>query len=219
LLLIMPNANILIANLATEFVCANDYLERGSQRPLIQGNLDLLVNYISENEPDCKIHFHAYSFGSIVAIDHIFPFGKEVTRNTKTFCEALITIGTPFEFIKAYYPRFYLSRKMDMAARITWINIYSIADALATNFRKDAAAGESEFGVDTSSIKPINQNYEVIPISKGVMAFLMLSSLKAHGMYWDPKTEGQSCLGIVLEELRNNGLIQIDDPSPLELQA
>jgi hypothetical protein len=217
LLLILPNANMLLADLATEFVCANDYLEYGVQRPLIQGNLELLVNYISENEEDCKIHFHAYSFGSIVAIDYIFPYGREASLNAKTYCEALITIGTPFEFIKAYYRKFYLNRNTSMEKHITWINIYSVADALATNFRKDGKAGDAEFGISDSSLIPINHNYEVIAPSKGVMAFFFLNSLRAHGMYWDPQTEGLSCLGLVLDELKKKSLIDTGDDNMLNV--
>ena len=208
LLLVLPNANLLITNLATEFVCANDYMEHGIQRLVLQGNLELLVDYISENETDCKIHFHTYSFGSIIAIDYLNPFGNIVSRNAKMFCEAIITIGTPFEFIKSYYPNFYQNRTTELGNQLCWINVYSIADALATNFRKDSKIGEAQFGIDQSSNKPININYEVAPLNKiGIIDFFLLYSIKAHGMYWDPKTEGQSCLRLVYKELYQRNFI------------
>ncbi|NEW85157.1 MAG: hypothetical protein GZ094_22720 [Mariniphaga sp.] len=208
LLLILPNANVLITNLATEYVCANDYIEHGVQKQLLQGNLELLVDYISEKEKNCRIHFHTYSFGSIIAIDYIFPFGNTLTRNTLNFTETLITIGTPFEFIKAYYPRFYDSRNIELGDKICWINIYSIADPLATNFRSDAKIGDAQFGIDKTSIKPVNLNYEVAPFKKtGIVDFIMLYSMKAHGMYWDSKTEGQSCLRLLNDEMKNKNLL------------
>ena len=86
-MLFLPKANTLIPNLATEFVCANDYIQHGTQRQLLQGNLDLLINYITEKETDCKIHIHAYSFGSILAIDYIHPFGNKVSKDADFFCE------------------------------------------------------------------------------------------------------------------------------------
>lgn len=208
LLLLVPNANILIANLATEFVCANDYLEHGVQRQLLQGNLDLLVDYITEKEKDCKIHFHTYSFGSILAIDYIYPFGNKVSKNAEQFCEALITIATPFEFINSYYPQFYENRKTELGDKLHWLNVYSIADALATNFRKDSKIGDAEFGIEKSSNKPTNINYEVSPIRNGsVIDFFMLHSVKVHGMYWDSKPEGQSCLRLVYEEMHKRNLL------------
>ena len=208
ILLLVPNANVLITNLATEFVCANDYMQHGVQRQLLQGNLELLFDYITENEKDCKIHFHAYSFGSILAIDYVYPFGNKVSKNAELFCEAIITIGTPFEFIKSYYPRFYQNRKLELGDKLHWLNIYSIADALATNFRNDSKIGDAQFGLETGSNKPTNINYEVIPLDKGGIGdFFMLYSIKAHGMYWDSKTEGQSCLRFIYEEMIKQKLI------------
>lgn len=213
LLLIVPNANTLLANLATEFVCANDYMQYGTQRQLLQGNIERLVNYISEDSQnndgdDCQIHFHTYSFGSILALDYIYPYCDTITANAEKFCKAIITIGTPFEFIKSYYPSFYQNRIIGLGNKLCWINIYSIADALATNFRYDAKRGDAQFGLDQKSKKPININYEVAPLNTGgVINFLMLYSIKAHGVYWDPKTEGQSCLGLIYDEMKKEKLL------------
>jgi len=207
-LLVVPNANVLITNLATEFVCANDYIEHGSQRQLLQGHLELLVEYISENETDCKIHFHAYSFGSLLAIDYIYPFGNNPTKNAETFCVALITIGTPFEFVNSYYPQFYPNRKIELGDRLQWLNVYSIADALATNFRNDAKIGDAQFGIEKTSNKPTNINYEVSTIDEAsITNFIMLNSVRVHGMYWDNKTEGQSCLRLIYNEMNKRNLI------------
>ena len=208
LLLIVPNANVLIPNLATEFVCANNYMEHGAQRQLVQGNLELLVDYISENEKECKIHFHSYSFGSILALDYIFPFGNKLSKNADLYCEALITIGTPFEFINSYYPKFYQNRKTELGNKLHWLNVYSIADALATNFRNDSKIGESEFGIDNHSLKPTNLNYEVSHSNQSsITNFLMLHSIKVHGMYWDNNPEGLSCIRLIYDELNNKNLI------------
>lgn len=208
LLLLVPNANVLVASLATEFVCANDYMEHGVQKQLLQGNLELLVDYITEHEKDCKIHFHTYSFGSILALDYIYPFGNKVSKNAEMFCEAIITIGTPFEFIKSYYPQFYQNRTTAFGDKLQWLNVYSTADALATNFRKDSKPGEAEFGIENTSNKPVNINYEVAPVNNhSIGNFLMLYSIRVHGMYWDNKAEGQSCLSLIYEEMRSRSLI------------
>ncbi|MDA3613607.1 hypothetical protein [Polluticaenibacter yanchengensis] len=208
LLLIIPNANVLITNLATEFICANDYMQYGVQKQLLQGNLELLVDYISENEKNCKIHFHTYSFGSILALDYIYPYGNKVSANAEVYCEAIITIGTPFEFINSYYPQFYLNRTTSFGDTVLWLNIYSIADALATNFRNDSKIGDAQFGIERSSNKPVNINYEVVTLNKkSVVDFLMLYSVKVHGMYWDNKAEGLSCLGLLYKEMKNKSLI------------
>lgn len=208
LLLIVPNANVLIISLATEFVCVNDYLEYGVQRQLLQGNLEHLVEYISENEKEPKIHFHTYSFGTILAIDYIYPFGNLTSKNANAFCEALITIGTPYEFINSYYPQFYKNRKTELGEKLDWLNIYSIADALATNFRDDLKIGDSQFGIGKTLNRPSNINYEVTYLKKGgALSFLLLNSLKVHNMYWDNNILGQSCLRLIFSEMSKRNLI------------
>jgi hypothetical protein len=209
IILILPNANVFIVNLATEFVCANDYMERGGQKQVIQGNLEKLVDYITENEPDCKIHIHAYSYGSILALDYVYPFGNKVTENAKKYCEALITIGTPFDFIWSYYRHFYNNRLTEFGDTLCWINVYSVADALATNFRSDGKIGVAERGITATSNKPINVNYEVAAIKKqNLFDFITLHSLRIHGMYWDANPDGRSCLGLVYEAMQAKKLIE-----------
>jgi uncharacterized membrane protein len=206
--LFLPDANVFIVNLATEFVCANDYLEQGGQKQMIQGNLEKLIDFISENETDCKIHIHSYSYGSILALDYIYPYGNKVTNNARKYCEAIITIGTPFEFIKSYYQNFYKDRYTEFGDLLCWINVYSVGDALGTNFRNDGKIGTAEFGLTDSSNKPINVSYEITAQRRmGIVDFFTLHSVRVHGMYWDEKEEGQSCLGLVYETMKQKALI------------
>jgi hypothetical protein len=206
-ILLIPNANILITNLATEFVCANDYLEHGIQRQIILGNLDKLVDYISEENQDCKIDFHTYSFGSIIAIDYLYPFGNNISKNANSFCQSLITIGTPVDFIKSYYPNFFTNRKTELLDSIIWLNIYSVSDALGTTFRKDDGIGDAEFSIPHSSNIPLNINYEIAQAKKGIGSVFTLYGMRAHGNYWDKNTDGQSCMRGVYEAMKSKNLI------------
>jgi len=210
LLIFIPRANVLLTNLATEFNCANDYLEFGTQKQKVLGNLDQLINHISEKDSDCELHFHSYSFGSIIALDYVFPYGNLPSGDARRLCKALITIGTPFEFIKSYYPGFYAERSKALDPQVRWINIYSIADALATNFRHDARTGEAEFGIDATAAKPVNINYEVANLgSISLLNYLMLYGIRVHGMYWDPTTEGRSCLGELIPAMEKMELLNL----------
>lgn len=208
ILILIPQANILVTNLATEFVCANDFLQHGNRKQIIMGNLELLVDYISEVEENSEIHFHTYSFGSMVAMEYLFPVGNRVSANAKKFSKALVTIGTPFEFISSYYPGVYKNRNVQLDDQLTWINVYSSDDALATNFRKDGNIGEAEFGVNQTSSKPINKNYEIAPSMRfDLINFLSFYYIRVHGMYWDEEPEGQSCVGLIYDEMIQNELI------------
>lgn len=209
ILVFLPSSRSFVTRLSTEFICINDYLEFGSQSQEVLGNLDLLVEYIAENEPDPKIHYHTYSCGSIIAIDYLFQFGNVPSGNSQKLSELLVTIGSPYEFVKAYYPHYYEKRNNLLEKQITWINVYSIADALATNFRKDGSRGEAEFSFpDFNELKPYNINYEVSPV-KGfnLFNFLSLYNLKVHSSYWDNAVEGQSCLRLIHNELKGRNLL------------
>ncbi|WP_310557570.1 hypothetical protein [Flavobacterium sp.] len=207
LLLIIPRSKEIVTSLATEFACVDSYIQYGDQSQLILGNLDLLIEYISETNIDSKIHIHSYSLGSILALDLLYPIGNVPSINTKKSIELFITIGTPYEFIKAYYTNFYTNRCLEMDEKLKWINVYSISDALATNFKKDGTIGESEFGIEGSSLKPININYEISPIQDfSLINFITLYHLKIHQYYWDASTNGQSCMRMVFNKMKEEEL-------------
>jgi hypothetical protein len=207
-MLLVPQAKAIVTTLATEFVCTHRYLARGEHRQEIFKDIDDMVEYIVENEEDPEIHFHSYSFGSIIAIDYLFPFGNMLSSNVLKNTKALITTGSPFDFIKAYYPKFYEKRNHDIEPGLCWLNVYSISDALASNFRRDANTGESQVGVRAKGLKPININYEIANISPfSLTAFFSLHAIKAHGCYWLPKAKGQSCLKLIYREMAQKKLL------------
>ena len=207
MLLIVPNANLLITNLATEYVCANDYLEHGAQQQLLLGNLDQLVDFISEKYTDSEIHLHSYSFGSILAMDYIYPFGNQISENANKFCKAIITIGTPIDFINSYYSNYYSNRKSNLLDNIKWLNVYSRVDALGSTFRFDDTIGDAEFGLQNSTNFPRNINYEIAKPKNSIFGFLMLYTVKAHGTYWDKNTTGQSCMRGIYKQMLEENLI------------
>lgn len=207
-LLIVPQSRILITTLATEFACADSYIQYGDQSQIILGDLDLLIEYIQVNEGDSKIHIHSYSFGTLIAMDLLFPIGNVPSKNSKDLIELLITIGTPFEFINAYYPSFYNNRNTEMEDTIQWLNVYSISDALATNFRKDAKVGDAQLTIKGAKLLPVNINYEIASFqTDGFFNFLSLHHIEAHRLYWDGSAKGQSCIRKVHNEMMRLNLV------------
>ncbi len=208
-LLIVPESKTTLTSMATEFACVDRYIKNGEQSQIVLGNLDLLMDFVAEREHESKIHIHAYSFGCIVAMDLLFPLGTVPAKNTITFVKAFISIGNPYEFVKAYYPQFFKNRCKVMDDKIHWINIYSIADALATNFRKDGRRGDAEFGIVDNNIIPHNLNFETTSDrSIGFFNFFSLHSLSVHKCYWDSSPSGQSCVRILIHYMLEKGFIQ-----------
>ncbi|WP_291284995.1 hypothetical protein [Flavobacterium sp.] len=208
LLLFVPQSKTIITSLATEFSCVDSYIVDGEQSQILLGNLDLLVEHIAEKEPDCEIHFHTYSFGSILAIDALFPIAEiPPSSQIQKLTKLLITIGNPFEFIDAYYPSFYRKRCAVMSSKLTWLNVYSVSDVFATNYRRDDHRGKAEFGIKDIPIIPENINYEITSDRTGLIAFFSLNSMKMHRCYWDSSTIGQSCIKVILPTLLEKKLI------------
>ncbi len=99
---------------------------------------------------------------------------------------------------------------MEPGDKLHWLNIYSIADALGTNFRKDAKIGDAQFGIQANSLKPANLNYEVSAHNpNSIIDFISLYSIRVHGMYWDIQAEGKSCLGLIYREMHQRSLIEV----------
>ncbi|WP_338376550.1 hypothetical protein [uncultured Flavobacterium sp.] len=211
ILLIIPESKTIITSLATEFASVDQYLESGEKSQLVLGNLDLLIEYIAENNLESKIHFHCYSFGSLLAFDLLFPLGNKPSRNVINRVELLITTGNPYEFINAYYPNYFLNRNFTSGPDLTWLNIYSISDALATNFRDDNKIGEAKYGFNNNELMPINLNYEIAPIlSLNIINFLTMHGIRIHKSYWDHTPNGQSCMRLIIDKMQELDFIKYE---------
>ncbi|MDY0088728.1 MAG: hypothetical protein RBR78_00010 [Flavobacteriaceae bacterium] len=210
ILLTVPESKTIVTSIATEFACADRYLNDGIQSQVILGNLDMLFEYIAENEPDSKIHFHCYSFGSLIAMDFLFPLGNIPSTNTRLLSDTLITIGNPYEFINSYYSKYYLNRDLTMEQKLKWINIYSISDALSSNFRNDPTRGESLFGIPKSTLRPYNMNYEIsADKSQNFINFITMDGIRMHRLYWDTDSNGQSCVRLLYHRLQELKILSL----------
>jgi hypothetical protein len=201
-----PDSRSTVTAIATEFVCINHYLKIGARKQDILGNLDLLFEHIAEtNKEKVFIDIHSYSFGSIVALDFIFPAGDEPTVATKQTLKGLITIACPYDFVKMYFPGYFHNRSEALAGSLKWLNVYSSADALACNFRRDVEPGESEYSIiDKDKLKPFNlPPYYISTFNPyNPVHFFGLDAIKAHNFYWDKSTSGNSCIRSILTHMK-----------------
>ena len=203
LILFIPESNNLLTKVALEFTTIDNYIQYGEQSQIIQGNLDALIEYIVENEENPTIHLHTYSFGSVIALDALFPLGNEPSANIQNNINLLITVGAPYEFINNYYPNFYSKRINVMSEKIEWINVYSTMDAFASNFRKDNKVGEAKYGIMGQKEVPINLNYEIARREKyNIFSFLTLKHITMHQSYWDDSKSGQSCTRLIFNKMK-----------------
>ena len=209
IIILIPQSQTMVTTMATEFACVDNYIVNGEQSQIVLGHLDALVDHVTEQNRDSRLHFHCYSFGSLLAMDYLFPITQVIRKDTMDYTDVLITIGNPYEFINSYYPNFYSSRYAVMQDKLTWLNIYSISDALATNFRKDEKKAEAQFGIKEIPLKPVNLNYEPSQYKPfNLYNFLSFHSIRVHKCYWDSSPSGQSCMGILVPYMMQNKMLQ-----------
>src|SRR5207247_5225157 len=84
---------------ATGYVSVMSYFRYGERRGDLSGNLARLMQHLAERGKVkySRVDLVAYSFGTIVALDALFPPRGQSVR---TFSDIgrLVTIGCPFDF-------------------------------------------------------------------------------------------------------------------------
>jgi len=199
-MLFTPNSKNIFLEMATEYLAANQYLSVGDRRLLIMGKISRLIEAISEEEENVNIEVHAYSFGSVLAIDALFPYEAEPNLRIKENVNRLITIGCPFDFIEIYWSKYFSGRKYSKLALEEWKNIYSDLDVLSTKFdgypaKRTAFIKSEEFW---KSVENIDVAYNMVnPKQVSFVQMLMFYGLKAHQTYWDKHVDSRSCLSQV----------------------
>ena len=71
----------------------------GALRNRLSGGLQDLVDKVAERRDVGHIHLLGYSFGSLVAIDTVYPHGSSPAPSL-TIVDTLITIGSPFDLVR-----------------------------------------------------------------------------------------------------------------------
>ena len=226
LLLFLPpkfNFKERISQAAVDYLCLVYYLNLGEQRNTIVGRLEAFIDEISRiSETERKkgvgkgyrhIHLFSYSFGSIIALDALFPAGRPPGRPLKDI-HTLVTIGCPFDFVRTFWGSYFDKRReyvKDHPAR--WLNVYSPLDVLASNFRNDSQIGDASISIraealSTNADAPAPRNVRFHEgLDHSQLSFsdsLFLLGLRAHSMYWSSKAEVElNCFSQLIPEMYN----------------
>jgi len=149
----------------------------------------------------------AYSFGSLITLDVLFPSTQICSERTGQKVKTLITIGCPFDLIRAYWTRYYKDRVVCSRLQV-WYNVYSTLDVLSSNFRDDELSDVATLSITPDGVKPTNIPFDIIPhTAKTIMNFFLLMGFRAHRLYWDEQRNSASCFNnLVLIMKMNNHL-------------
>lgn len=214
---LLSNRNLkdLITSIAVEYVCACNYLRLAEQKPAVLGQAAALLEKIAEKTDSYRaVHVVSYSFGSLVALDFLYPHSLPCAR--LSLVKSLVTIGCPFDLIRTYWPEYFTRRKRFPGPTPEWINIYAPLDVFGSNFRNDANLGEAEQGIsfapdDAEKVVPNkNISYEMgFQVGQlGALGVIAVKGIRIHSLYWTSSNEPElNCFDHIAAELllkRNN---------------
>lgn len=204
--LVMPDFKLFVTEMATEFICMIRYFSAGKNRLNLTGKFEELLEKVAEEEKDYdQVTVMAYSFGTMVALDTIFPMTGATSFRVADKITNLVTIGCPFDFVRLYWKSYFAEREYKSSTIKNWYNVYSTTDILSSNFRKDNKEGAADRSVTDMAIVPTNLPFNVLPKKRfNPIGFIMLSGIRAHGMYWEDQLNSASCLTtLVAKRLEN----------------
>ena len=198
------NLKDIIGKAAVNYLCLIYYLQYGDGRAAVQGEFDVMIDNILRKSAVAKrdkkegsyktINLIAYSFGSIVALDSLFPIDRDPSVPLQRI-STLVTIGCPFDFIRSLWQDYFdARRKFELGRPVRWLNVYSLEDVLGSNFRNDPSAGDANVTVQGTPqdeavaipIPSVNVHYtQGLNYSKlSWFSSLTLLGLRSHAMYW-----------------------------------
>ena len=203
----LPKIREWITKAAVDFLSATAYLGFGSQRELVAGKLEALLEHVAERGSPAyaRIHVISYSFGSVVAMDTLFPRGRPAPQRASEV-RTLITIGSPFDMVRTYWRDYFDQRSCPPGDR-RWINVYSPEDVLGSNFRNDDKAErptQGIMGTSASRCAQPDQNISYNPTGAekvSIVGLFLLAGLRAHTIYWDEDADAETCLTQIVSDL------------------
>jgi hypothetical protein len=225
------NAKLFLARFSAWYIGTITYLNQGSSRNNIKGQLVSLLEHVVEKRKDGntyrKVHIMGYSFGSIVAIDAMFP--DDYLYNRPRAVNTLVTIGCPFDFIRTYWPTYFEQRVGFQGVPQQWLNIYAPTDVLGSNFLDEDKGDKRQgvelsvqrtsttpdpylgkpkhnktFGKDEMSQQRQSDNrigQRIARLIKQAYIAVTLVGFKVHSRYWFDDPYAPDCFDIVVREI------------------
>jgi hypothetical protein len=185
-----------------------DYAESQQQAVRVVNCLGEAIDTVLESaETTRPVFILGYSMGSLVAFDYLCPRTSQLELPDERHVNAiraLITIGSPLDFMRLYLPQ-YIANRQPRVQDLPWTNVFIPADVLGSNCtdENDHVVPDPEQTVEVAGIKPtriVKFTDERLTWSgiRGRRGFL------SHGDYWSVPGAG-NCLSVVLSTVRDSG--------------
>lgn len=186
----IPKTRRRIATIGSGMGATASYIRVGAAKSDITGGLAALLNDISRERDYERITVIAYSFGSIVALDTLFPTTGPPAQSLKPV-KQLITIGSPFDFVTALKHTWCDGRHVLPGVPKRWINVFSPIDLMGSNYRDDRAtdaAAHATRGLGEAAgevaVKPTDNISWNLGVESTFTNLLEFHGFASHGLYW-----------------------------------
>jgi hypothetical protein len=142
--------------------------------------------------------------GSLVAFDYLCPRTSQLELPDDRHIgaiRALITIGSPLDFMRLYLPQ-YVANRQPRVQGLPWTNVFIPADVLGSNCAdgNDDAVPAPEQIVEVAGIKPTR----IVQFTDEKLTWSGIRARRgflSHGDYWSVPGAG-NCLSVVLSTVR-----------------
>ena len=113
-----------------------DYAESQQQAVEVANSLGEAIDTVLESaETTRPVFILGYSMGALVAFDYLCPRTSQLALTDDRHVDAiraLITIGSPLDFVRLYLPR-YVAERHPRIQGLPWTNVFIPADVLGSN--------------------------------------------------------------------------------------
>lgn len=200
---LMPGWRNAVESASDRYLASMRYLWAAGPRNDMRGDVMTMLERICERPDVRQVHVLGYGFGSLVALDAVFP-GSSPASPRLDRVATLVTIGCPLDLVRTLQPEYPQHRTLRPEGRPRWVNVYEPLDVLGSNFRDDDGVGDPVHGIvgeDGQQRLP----EENVPWNRGesltFVSGVLLASLRVHAQYWGDDIRSDTALGLVVDEL------------------
>ena len=121
-----------VTEAAIDYYGVANYLGTGDRRSNEADRVSRMLEDVLDRRPeDTQVYVLAYSFGSIIALDTLFPPGESRGAHLGRI-NGLVTIGCPFDVVRCVWPAYFTTRAGVHSEY--WLNVFDPIDVLGSNF-------------------------------------------------------------------------------------
>jgi pimeloyl-ACP methyl ester carboxylesterase len=207
----LAKASPVIRDAASRAQQMMDYAQSQQQAVKAANSLGEAIDAVLESAGATRpVIILGYSMGALVAFDYLCPRASQLELPDDRHADAvraLITIGSPLDFVRLYLPH-YLDGRQPRVRGLPWTNVFIPADVLGSNCadRNDHEVPDPEHLeriVGAAGMKPTC----IVPFTDEKLTWSGICARRgflSHGEYWSIPGAG-NCLSVVLSAVREPG--------------